>query len=220
MVSCPQGNGVFPCRSARPRLGLMAHPLDDLPDRLRLPLRFDPGPLAADLAGFAEADWVRHYVRSNYAGDWDAVPLRAAEGETHPIRMIGVHSQAERFVDTPFLARAPAIRALLAEVGGAQKAVRLMRLRPGSRILEHADHDPDLERPAARLHLPVSTNDRVSFHLNGTAVEMAPGELWYLRLADPHHAANCGASDRVHLVIDMWVDDRLSELLREAAAEA
>jgi hypothetical protein len=41
----------------------MAHPLDDLPDRLRLPLAFDPAPLAADLRAFAESDWVRHSDR-------------------------------------------------------------------------------------------------------------------------------------------------------------
>lgn len=196
----------------------MAHPLDDLPDRLRLPLAFDPAPLAADLAAFAESDWTRHFVRSNYEGEWDAIPLRAAAGETHPIRMIGVHSMVDRFVDTPFLARAPAIAALLGKLGGSPKSVRLMRLKPGARILEHADYDPDLERPAARLHIPIITNANVSFHLNGRPVAMAPGELWYLRLSDPHRAHNGGTTDRVHLVIDLWLDERLLGLLRAAAA--
>ncbi len=175
----------------------MDHPLADLPDRLRLPLAFDPAPLAADLAAFAGADWTRHYVRDNYEGEWSAVPLRAAEGETHPIRMIGVHSMVERFVDTHFLARAPAIAAALATLGGAPKCVRLMRLGP--------------------LHLPILSNPEVSFHLNGRPVAMAPGELWYLRLSDPHRAHNGGATDRVHLVIDMWLEERLLGLLREAA---
>ncbi len=131
--------------------------------------------------------------------------------------MIGVHSMVERFVDTHFLARAPAIAAALATLGGAPKCVRLMRLGPGARILEHADHDPDEERPAARLHLPILSNPEVSFHLNGRPVAMAPGELWYLRLSDPHRAHNGGATDRVHLVIDMWLEERLLGLLREAA---
>lgn len=196
----------------------MAHPLDDLPDRLRLLLAFDPAPLAADLAAFAESDWVRHFVRSNYEGEWSAIPLRAADGETHPIRMIGVHSLVDRFVDTHFLARAPAIAALLRELGGAQKAARLMRLTPGSVIREHFDHDPDPERPGARVHLPITSNDGVEFHLNGTAVTMAPGTLWYLRLSDPHRAVNRGATDRVHLVVDLWVDDWLIAQLREGAA--
>jgi len=196
----------------------MSHPPDPLPDRIRLPLDFDPAPLAADLAGFEEAEWTRHFVRANYEGDWSVIPLRAAEGETHPIRMIGQLVMIERFVDTHFLARAPSVRAVLARLGGSPKAVRLMRLRPGSLIREHADHDPEEDRPSARLHLPIVTNDDVEFHLNDRPVAMATGELWYLRLSDPHRAANNGTTDRVHLVIDMWVDDRLTGLLGEGAA--
>ena len=62
--------------------------LSDLPDRIRLPLAFDPAPLAADLAGFVASDWTAHFVHDNYQGDWSALPLRAAAGETHPLRLI------------------------------------------------------------------------------------------------------------------------------------
>jgi hypothetical protein len=194
----------------------MSDPLDGLPDRVRLPLTFEPAPLVADLAAFGEDDWTPHFVRNNYAGSWSAIPLRAAEGETHPIRMIGVH-MAERFVDTRFLARAPAVRALLARMDCPLKAVRLMRLTPGSRILEHEDFDPDAVNGTARLHLPIATNADVTFLLNRRPVPMAPGELWYLRLSDPHSAANLGATDRVHLVLDVRLSDWLVALLREGA---
>ncbi len=46
----------------------MDHPLADLPDRLRLPLAFDPAPLAADLAAFAGADWTRPRARPIRSG--------------------------------------------------------------------------------------------------------------------------------------------------------
>lgn len=190
---------------------------DDTPDRVRLPLDFDPAPLAADVAAFAEEAWTRHFVRDNYEGEWSAIALRTAAGETHPVRMIGTHPLAERFVDTHFLARAPALAAVLAALDCPLKGARLMRLTPGSRILEHDDHDPDFERGNARLHLPITSNAGVEFLLNRTPVAMAPGELWYLRLSDPHRAANDGATDRVHLVIDIWIDDRLLALMREAA---
>jgi hypothetical protein len=42
---------------------------------------------------------------------------------------------------------------------------------------------------------------------------MAPGSAWYLRLSDPHRVANRGTSDRVHLVVDLAVNDWLTELL-------
>jgi len=196
----------------------MSHPLDGLPDRIRLPLAFDPAPLAADLAAFGEEEWVRHFVPSNYEGSWSVIPLRAAAGETHPVRMIGTHPLAKGFVDTAYLDRAPAMRALLARMECALRGVRLMRLTPGSRILEHDDYDPDEININVRLHVPVITNDAVAFLLNRTQVPMAPGELWYLRLSDPHSVDNDGDTDRVHLVLDVRMSDWLAGQLREGAA--
>lgn len=195
----------------------MSDPLGHLPDRVRLPLAFDPAPLAAELAVFAEAEWVRHFVRSNYEGEWSVLPLRAAAGETHPIRMIGTHPLAASFVDTSYLERAPALGALLAALDCPLKAARLMRLAPGSRILEHEDHDPDAENGTARLHLPIITNAKVEFLLNRRPVAMRPGELWYLRLSEPHAVANRGATDRVHLVIEARLNPWLLHLLEEGA---
>ena len=198
----------------------LSDPLAGLPDRVRLPLAFDSAPLAADRAAFGEGDWIRHFVRSNYEGEWSVIPLRAAAGETHPVRMIGTHPLAERFVDTVYLDRAPAVRALLAALHCPLKAVRLMRLTPGSRILEHDDFDPDAESGTARLHIPITSNDAVEFLLNRRPVTMRPGELWYLRLSDPHAVANRGATDRVHLVADVRLSPWLLALLQEGARAA
>lgn len=198
----------------------MSDPLAGLPDRVRLPLAFDPAPLRAALAAYGEGEWVRHFVHSNYEGNWSVIPLRAAAGETHPVRMIGTHPLAKRFVDTVYLERAPALQGLLAALECPLKAVRLMRLTPGSRILEHEDHDPDAEAGTARLHLPITTNAEVEFLLNRRPVTMRPGELWYLRLSEPHAVANRGATDRVHLVIEVRLNDWLQGLLGEGARAA
>jgi Aspartyl/Asparaginyl beta-hydroxylase len=189
-----------------------------LPDRVRLPLDFDAAPLAAELARFEEGDWTAHFVRANYQGEWSAIPLRCAAGETHPSRMIGVHSLAPHFVDTRFLDRAPAFAEVLARLHCPLKSVRLMRLSVGSRIKEHEDYDPDAENGSVRLHVPVTTNDEVEFLLNRRPVAMAAGSVWYLNLAGPHSVANRGKSDRVHLVIDARVNDWLAGLVREGAA--
>jgi hypothetical protein len=189
-----------------------------LPDRVRLPLAFDPVPLAAELARFGEDEWTAHFVRANYEGEWSAIPLRAAAGETHPVRMIGVHTMAPHFVDTSFLERAPAFAAVLASFQCELKSVRLMRLAAGALIKEHEDYDPDAENGSARLHVPVTTNPGVEFLLNRRPVAMAAGSVWYLRLADPHSVANRGSGDRVHLVIDLRVNDWLADLLEEGAA--
>jgi hypothetical protein len=184
-----------------------------LPDRVRLPLEFDAAALAADLAGFGDADWTDHPVRQNYEGGWSALPLRAPAGETHRLRLIYPDPTASDFTDTAMLARASALRAALARFECPLKTVRLMRLSPGSEIRKHVDPDIDAEHGWARLHVPILTGDRVEFLVNRTPVVMAPGSCWYLRLADPHAVFNRGREDRVHLVIDAVVNGWLARQL-------
>lgn len=183
------------------------------PDRVRLPLRFDPKPLVADLAALRVEDWTEHFVKQNYDGEWSAIALRAAAGATHPVQLIYSPPGATDFVDTPWCARMPAFAAVIAAFACPVLAVRLMRLAPGSVIKQHRDHDLDAQQGVARIHVPVVTSDGVDFRLNGSRVEMAPGETWYLRLADPHSVANHGKIARVHLVLDVVVDDWLAEQL-------
>lgn len=188
------------------------------PDRIRLPLSFDPARLARDLAQLGPADWTSHFVTQNYEGDWSAIGLRAPAGARHPVMMIYPDPGATDFTASPFLARMPYMQSVLACFDCPLGAVRLMRLAAGSRIREHHDHDLDAESGTARLHIPITSNRAVTFHLNGTPVPMNPGETWYLRLSDPHAVVNGGTTDRVHLVIDAVVNDWLRARLLEAAA--
>ncbi len=181
-------------------------------------MRFDPEPLVADLAALERHDWTAHYVPANYRGSWDILPLRAPVGAKHPIQMIFPNPSATEFFDTPFLNAAPAFKAVIAAFQCEAQTARLMRLSAGSTINEHRDHDLDAEMGTARIHIPVVTNDDVTFLLNQTRVAMAPGSAWYLRLADPHAVHNRGTSDRIHLVVDFTVNDWLDGQLRAGAA--
>lgn len=180
-----------------------------LPDRAHLPLSFDAARLQADLAAVEAMTWTDHFVRQNYEGQWDVLPLRHQAGATHPIMQAYTPPDATDFVDATILDRTPYFRNVLAAFLCPLKAVRLMRLTPGSRIKEHKDHDLAADWGQARVHVPVTTNPGVTFLLNREPVAMAPGQAWYLRLSDPHEVTNDGDTDRVHLVIDCDVNDWL-----------
>ncbi len=192
----------------------------NLPDRLRLPLDFDPSLLRRDLEALSQVDWIAHFVRQNYDGDWDVLPLRGMAGASHPVMMIYSDPTATDFEATPFLAACSYFQTVIEAFRCEVRSVRLMRLTPGSVIKEHSDHDLDAAKGAARVHIPVTTNPGVVFELNRAPVPMRPGEAWYLRLSDPHRVVNGGASDRVHLVLDMVVNDWLSGVLETAAQPA
>jgi hypothetical protein len=190
------------------------------PDRLRLPLEFEPGRLAADLAAISSAGWIEHFVKQNYDGDWSVIALRGPAGARHPIQMIYSDPTCIDFDDTAVLTASPYFRAVLDRFTCPLQAVRLMRLSPGSVIKEHRDHELSFEEGVVRIHVPVVTNDGVDFRLNGTRVAMPAGSSWYLRLSDPHRVANRGLSDRVHLVIDAVVNDWVAVLFEQAAGRS
>lgn len=181
-------------------------------DRLKLPLSFDPVRLGEDLERLQNLEWVDHFVKGNYEGSWSVLPLRAPAGEEHIIRMIYPDPTCRHFVDTPLLEACPYFQKVLASIEAPLAAVRLMKLGPGSVIKEHRDHDLAFEHGTMRLHIPVVTNSDVEFLLNGERVVMSAGECWYLRLSDPHAVANRGRTDRVHMVIDAEVNDRLRRI--------
>ncbi len=189
------------------------------PDRVRLPLRFDPARLEADLEGLRQVSWTSHFVKQNYDGDWSVIPLRCKAGALHPVMMIYSDPTTGEYEDTFMLGACPYFREVLAAFACEVHSVRLMRLTPGSAILEHCDDGLDLGGGRVRIHVPILTNPRVEFELNRERVFMAPGEAWYLKLSDPHRVANRGETDRVHLVLDTVVNDWMAEMLGVLPAE-
>jgi hypothetical protein len=189
-----------------------------LPDRLRLPLMFDPELLARDLKALGAVAWIKHFVAQNYEGDWSVIPLRGKAGATHPVMMIYSDPGCREFADTPMLEACPYYRHVLASFAAPLQAVRLMRLAPGSVIKEHADNDLSFEAGTVRLHVPVMTNPQVAFYLNRRRVVLEAGSCWYLRLADPHSVVNAGETDRVHMVIDATVNGWIEEVMQHTAA--
>lgn len=145
------------------------------------------------------------------------VPLRAPAVASHPIMQIPSPPGCANWVETKHLAACPAIRAALKTLCCELSAVRLMRLGPASEIREHRALDLAAEYGSARPHLPLSTDPKVAFLVNKRAVVMQPGEWWYLRLSDPHSVINRGTSDRIHLVVDVRMNDWLAGELRRAA---
>lgn len=191
-----------------------------LPDRIRLPIAFDPVLLASELDRLIEREWTLHYLPNNYVGNWSVLPLRIPKGADHPILQIAAHPDTI-CVDAPVLDALPGFRSALASFDCPLRGARLMRLTAGSSILEHRDPALDAAQGSVRLHVPIVTNAEVCFWLNDQRVAMMPGETWYLRLSDPHRVDNRGTSDRVHLVIDADMNDWLAgQLARGAQADA
>ena len=189
----------------------------------RLPLAFDAGAMLAEALALPPGAWRVHFNTGYHDGGWSGVTLRGPGGDA---ARLDVGHRTGAVADTPLLDRCPAVRAALAAFACPVRAARLLRLAPGAVIAEHRDADLVFADGEARLHVPLATGDAVEFHVDGERVVMHPGECWWLDLARPHRVANRGVAARVHLVVDVAVDDWLRGQLavadhpaREAAGE-
>lgn len=60
-----------------------------------------------------------------------------------------------------------------------------------------------------RFHIPIITNDRVSYTVGGEKKFMREGECWEINNNNHHSVSNDGNQDRVHLVIDLIPDESI-----------
>ena len=184
--------------------------------RIRLPLRFDPEPLRADVAALSAEDWVPHFNTSYYTGDWSGVALRSVGGGA--LQLYPDPNPSGTWQDTEILGRCPALAAAVEAFECEKLSARLLRLGPGASVREHTDYNLGYDDGEVRFHVPILTNPETVFELEGRPVEMLPGETWYLDLNLRHRVANGGEEPRVHLVIDCVVNDWVTLMLGAPAA--
>ncbi len=184
-----------------------------LPSRLRLPFAFDADALAQEARAFDESQWCKHFNKAYYEGDWSYVSLRTPFGR---LPAAPDPTGTAPWGDTPNLERCPAVRGVLADIGCDTRSVRLMRLGPGARILEHEDHNIGVDYGFVRLHISVVTGPGVEFVLAGEPLHMAAGECWYLDVLNAHSVTNPGPGSRIHLVVDCIVNPGFLHVLAGA----
>jgi hypothetical protein len=180
----------------------------DLTDRF--PMRFDVERMKEELKALENFRWVDHYDRALSAG-WKAVPLVSRHGlmEGPEAQRYGKFSEYRR---TPIVEQLPYFRSILDAFQCPQGRVRILRLMPGARIGAHRDIGDEVACLAfnqVRLHVPIITNDKVVFVVAGQRIHMEPGRLMYVNFSKLHHVRNDGSEARVHLVLDLQVNDFL-----------
>ena len=154
------------------------------------------------IASFAPAE----QYGSHHAGGWKTIGLVSCGGDPYEDRPLD-----GPYRKTPALKMSPILEALIDSFKCDKERVRLSKLEPGHNILWHDDPDLDNNR-LARLHIPVITNDKVEFQLSHEDMRWKTGELWYADFSFPHRVYNGGSEARIHLMIDLVVNDWVRSL--------
>lgn len=171
----------------------------------------DVRPLA--LALFRQPElWNEHRFRTTFANtphaDVDDIWLRFSDPElcTTTGNVIG----DDRPVWFPAAWKLPEAKPIILDLMRRADAwqldrVLVTRLRPGGRILPHADKDGDYvqEPDRVRFHVVVQGLPGSLYITGGETVQMRTGEVWAFNAHEIHEVQNNSADDRIHLLVDV-----------------
>ena len=170
---------------------------------IRLPFTFDPERLRADLKAIENVHMQAHYG-PYHDGKWSAIGLVSQGGQADEL-----HAGTGRYEKTELVKACPYFNEILDRFECDKQRVRLMALAPGGKIFEHWDAEETIDSGVARIHIPIVTHRDVVFVLAGHRVRWGPGEVWYGDFSFPHHLENRSQVNRVHMVLDLVVNDFL-----------
>jgi quercetin dioxygenase-like cupin family protein len=178
---------------------------------LRLPRTFDQERLVRDLGAAISAGEFLANRPTYHDGGWKALALVSNGGGTDAESLRMAKGQGD-YKKTNIIAKCPYFEEVVDSFGCPVERVRLLRLEPGAKIHEHIDLGDGWAMKRVRLHVPIVTHDEVYFYVDGQRVIMKPGELWYCDFTKPHRVHNKSDIGRVHMVLDVVVDDWLKTL--------
>ena len=90
-------------------------------------------------------------------------------------------------------------------VEGIVTRIQFARMKPGATIQPHIDQSLMLVS-SHRVHIPLTSNDGVTFTIDEQDCHFDPGEVFELNNRVVHSVANNGDSDRIHLIVDYLPD--------------
>ena len=147
-----------------------------------------------------------------HKGEWTGIALYSMGGRQSTFPSA---AGPDSYQETEELQRAPYFKQILDDLKCPKEVVRILFLPPGGHIKDHFDFHTSFQFGLLRLHIPIVTHSDVVFIIGGQRVLWSPGELWYGDFAKVHSVKNNSPIVRVHMVIDVQINDFVLSLFPE-----
>lgn len=85
--------------------------------------------------------------------------------------------------------------------GGTIIRAMAAKLLSGGKITPHVDSHPSFHK-GHRIHIPITTNPRVRFMIDGRPHQLQPGEAYEINNQKTHSVTNKGNQDRITFIFD------------------
>jgi hypothetical protein len=173
------------------------------PASVRLPRQYDVDLLKRDLQALRD---VKSAAQPGpyHKGEWTGIALYSMGGKQS---VFPSAAGTDHYQETEELQRAPYFKQILDELKCPKEVVRILFLPPGGHIKDHFDFHTSFQFGLLRLHIPIVTHPDVTFIIDGQRVHWKEGELWYGDFSKVHSVKNDSSVVRVHMVIDVQIDD-------------
>jgi aspartyl/asparaginyl beta-hydroxylase len=175
---------------------------------VRLPRQFDVQLMVRDLEALQE---IKRAAQPGpyHKGEWTGIALYSMGGKQSAFPSA---AGTDQYRETEELQRAPYFRRILSELQCPKEVVRILFLPPGGHIKDHFDFHTSFQFGLLRLHIPIITHPQVAFIIDGERQVWNPGELWYGDFSKVHSVKNDSDIVRVHMVIDLQINEFLLNL--------
>ena len=101
--------------------------------------------------------------------------------------------------------------------GGTIIRAMAAKLLARGRIAPHFDSHATFRR-SHRIHVPITTNPRVRFMIDGKPYRMEIGQAYEINNQQNHSVINSGAEDRITFIFDYLPPDQIADVKRESIA--
>lgn len=162
--------------------------------------------LAREIAQATSLQWLHQVFKIYTNPPPSMVPLFNKSGDASQILIEECNA-----VPTSEMKKLPIMHSFLNQSGLSLLLVRLIKLAPGARVIEHLDYCDLCGPDKVRLHIPIVTAPDCRAFFPGRAVHLRPDAIWMFRPNTSIHAYLNGSITRLHLILDAYVDDKLSQ---------
>jgi hypothetical protein len=178
---------------------------------VRLPRDYDVELLQRDLRTLQEVQRAPQ-PGPYHKGEWTGIALYSMGGKQSTFPSA---AGTDLYQETEELQLAPYFRQVLDDLKCPKEVVRILFLPPEGHIKDHFDFHTSFQFGLLRLHIPIVTHPDVVFIIDGQRMTWNAGELWYGDFSKVHSVKNNSQIVRVHMVIDVQINDFVLSLFPE-----
>ena len=183
------------------------------PVALRLLRDYDIPLLQRDSAALDSAKWAPVTLYNALAEGGSSAPIRpkgegvALYGKGGAADSMSPGMSMQPYAPTELLACTPYFREVLDGLECEKLSVRLLALYPEGVIGTHFDEYLGFGFGQVRFHIPIVDHVDAVFTVGSERVPWRDGELWWCDFAVPHQAYQGSSLRRVHMVLDVAVNE-------------